>query len=67
MELPLRVSGAGVSQDFDWHAIAPRNGILISGRLVGRSEGPILTKPYHKIVLDHVKRLLAARMRQGGS
>jgi hypothetical protein len=30
--------------------------------------GPILTKPYdHKIVLDHIKRLLAARVRQGGS
>ena len=29
--------------------------------------GPILTKPYdHKIVLDHIKRLLAARAQQGG-
>jgi hypothetical protein len=35
VQLPLRVSS--VSQDFDWHAIAPQNGILIIGRLVGRS------------------------------
>ena len=28
--------------------------------------GPILTKPYdHKIALDHIKRLLAARAQQG--
>lgn len=28
--------------------------------------GPILTKPYdHKLVLDHIKRLLAARTQQG--
>ncbi len=30
--------------------------------------GPMLMKPYdHKIVLEHIKRLLAARARQGGS
>jgi CheY-like chemotaxis protein len=31
-------------------------------------QGPMLMKPYdHKIVLDHIKRLLAARARQAGS
>jgi hypothetical protein len=35
VQLPLRVSA--VSQDFDWYAIAPQYGILIIGRLVGRS------------------------------
>jgi len=31
-------------------------------------DGPLLMKPYdHKFVLDHIKRLLAARARQGGS
>ena len=30
--------------------------------------GPLLMKPYdHKLVLEHIKRLLAARERQGGS
>jgi CheY-like chemotaxis protein len=30
--------------------------------------GPLLTKPYdHKLVLQHIKRLLAAREQQGGS
>jgi hypothetical protein len=31
-------------------------------------QGAMLMKPYdHKIVLDHIKRLLAARARQGES
>jgi DNA-binding NtrC family response regulator len=72
VELPGSMNGFGFAQ---W-ARSGRPGLKII--LVGRPErtahaaaelcedGPLLMKPYdHKFVLDHIKRLLAARERQG--
>ena len=43
----------------------PERAAYAAGELC--EHGPILTKPYdHKIALDHIKRLLAARAQQGG-
>ena len=67
MQLLLRVSG--VSQDFDWHAIAPRKwhpDYWTIGWTVCE-EGPIFTKPTStQVVLPRIKRLLAARAQQAG-
>jgi response regulator RpfG family c-di-GMP phosphodiesterase len=74
IEIPGSMNGFGFAQ---WaRSVRPELQILLAGT-PGRTDqnaaelceaGPLLMKPYdHKIVLDRIKRLLAARAQQGGS
>jgi CheY-like chemotaxis protein len=71
IEMPGRMNGFGFAQ---WARSAhPELNIVLAGtperaaQAAGElcEHGPVLVKPYdHKIVLDRIKRLLAARARQ---
>jgi response regulator RpfG family c-di-GMP phosphodiesterase len=73
IEIPGSMNGFGFAQ---WaRSVRPELQILLAGtpgRTVQNAAelceaGPLLMKPYdHKIVLDRIKRLLAARAQQGG-
>jgi CheY-like chemotaxis protein len=74
IEIPGSMNGFGFAQ---WaRSVRPELQILLAGT-AGRAvqnaaelceAGPLLMKPYdHKLVLDRIKRLLAARAQQGGS
>jgi CheY-like chemotaxis protein len=74
VEMPGSMNGFGFAQ---WaRSVRPGLQIVLSGTPRRTADaaaelcehGPLLMKPYdHKIVLEHIKRLLAARARQGGS
>jgi CheY-like chemotaxis protein len=74
IEMPGAMNGFGFAK---WaRSVRPEFHIVLAGtperaaHAAGElcEHGPILTKPYdHKIVLDYIKRLLAARVQQGGS
>ena len=74
VEMPGPMNGFGFAQ---WaRSVCPGLKIILASRPERTAhaaaelceDGPLLMKPYdHKIVLDHIKRLLAARARQGGS
>ena len=71
IEMPGEMNGFGFAQ---WaRSVRPESNIVLAGtperaaHAAGElcEHGPILTKPYdHKIALDHIKRLLAARAQQ---
>jgi CheY-like chemotaxis protein len=73
IDVPGSMNGFGFAQ---WaRSIRPELKILLAGtpgRIVQNAAelgeaGPLLKKPYeHKLVLDRMKRLLAARAQQGG-
>ena len=73
INIPGAMNGFGFAQ---WaRSVRPELQILLAGtpgRTVQNAAelceaGPLLMKPYdHKIVLDRIKRLLAARAQQGG-
>jgi CheY-like chemotaxis protein len=74
IEMPGEMNGFGFAQ---WaRSVRPGVDIVLAGT-PGRAahaahqlceQGPMLMKPYdHKIVLDHIKRLLAARASKGES
>ena len=74
IEIPGAMNGFAFAQ---WaRSVRPELHIVLAGtpertaRAAGElcEHGPIVVKPYdHKIVLDRIKRLLAARAQQGGS
>jgi CheY-like chemotaxis protein len=74
IEMPGSLNGFGFAK---WaRSVHPGLQIVLSGTPRRTADaaaelcehGPLLMKPYdHKIVLGHIKRLLAARARQGGS
>jgi DNA-binding NtrC family response regulator len=74
VEMPGSMNGFGFAQ---WaRSVRPGLQIVLSGTPQRTADaaaelcehGPLLMKPYdHKIVLGHIKRLLAARARQSGS
>jgi two-component SAPR family response regulator len=73
VEMPGAMNGFGFAK---WaRSVRPELKIILVGTPEGTTkaaadlcdDGPLLMKPYdHKIVLDHIKRLLAARAREGG-
>ena len=73
IDVPGSMNGFGFAQ---WaRSVRPELKILLAGtpgRTVQNAAelgeaGPLLKKPYeHKLVLDRMKRLLAARAQQGG-
>ena len=73
IEMPGAMNGFAFAK---WaRTVRPELHIVLAGtpertaRAAGElcEHGPILTKPYdHKLVLDHIKRLLAARAQQSG-
>jgi DNA-binding NtrC family response regulator len=74
IDMPGKMNGFGFAQ---WARIVrPGLDIVLAGTPERAAhaagdlceQGPMLMKPYdHQIVLDHIKRLLAARTRQAGS
>jgi CheY-like chemotaxis protein len=74
VEMPGSMNGFGFAQ---WaRSVRPGLKIVLAGRPERTADaaaelcehGPLLMKPYdQKIVLEHIKRLLAARARQGAS